>query len=154
MRCSASPINIAGKNSYAVQDIADTGNYSGLQTDDSDYVGRVALDWGPSTRIAARGRFDHNDFSVQRGEIGAQTVLGAVTASAAYLYIRKDPNIQINSPTATISGNASVNILDNWRLFGVARLRHHESDPGQGQRRRRLQQQLSDLLGRVQRGPR
>jgi LPS-assembly protein len=110
--------NIAGKNSYAVQDIADTGNYSGLQTDDSDYVGRVAVDWGPSTRLAARARFDHNDFSVQRGEIGAETVLGAVTASAAYLYIRKDPNIQINSPTATISGNASVNILDNWRLFG------------------------------------
>ena len=73
---------------------------------------------GSGTRIAARGRFDHNDFSVKRGEIGAETALGAITASAAYLYIRKDPNIQINSPTATVSGNASVNILDNWRLFG------------------------------------
>ena len=118
MPCSASPTTSPAKTRIAVQDIADTGNYSGLQTDDSDYVGRFAVDWGPSTRIAARGRFDHNDFTSSAARSARQTVIGAVTASAAYLYIRKDPNIQINSPTATISANASVNILDNWRLFG------------------------------------
>src|SRR6185295_14120446 len=36
--------HLAGENPFAQPDIADTGNFSGLETDISDYIGRLSLD--------------------------------------------------------------------------------------------------------------
>ena len=152
-RCSASPISSPARTRSPVQDIADAGNYSGLRD------GRFRLCRAPrgrygsrTTRIAARGRFDQNDFTVQRGEVDATDGdrrghrVGRPISTCARI---RTP--QIDSPTAAISGDASVNILENWRLFGSARLRHHERPAGSRQRRHRLRQQLPDLLARLQR---
>ena len=111
---------LAGQNSFAERDIADAGNFSGLETDISDYVGRISLDSGLGPRFAARGRFDQNDFTVQRWEVEATDVIGAVTASASYLYLRNDPNAGVLTPESVVTGAAAVNVLENWRLFGSA----------------------------------
>jgi LPS-assembly protein len=109
---------LAGQNSFDIVGTSDTGNYSGLQGDVSDYVAAASFDTGLGQRIIGRGLFDNDDFAVNRGEIGVANTAGAVTASASYVYIKKDPNAGINAPSSAISTTASVSALENWRLFG------------------------------------
>ena len=47
--------------------------------------------------------------------------MGDVTASASYLYLREQPAIastNSGTPTDTISGRASWQFTETWRLFG------------------------------------
>jgi len=111
---------VAGKNSFAVSDIADVGAYSGLETPISDYVGRVSLDTGDGTVVSLRGRFDDKNFSVNRGEIQARKSTGVLTASASYVYLREQPTAGITTPTSMITGSASLQLFDGWRAFASA----------------------------------
>jgi LPS-assembly protein len=111
---------LAGVNPYAKQDIAGVGGpVSGLDTAISDYVAGATIDTGLGPRIAASGRFDEKDFNINRGEIEATAALGAVTASAGYLYLRNNPNSGVTKPASVFRGAASVNLADNWRAFGT-----------------------------------
>ena len=109
---------LAGENPFAQRDIADTGNFSGLQTNVSDYVGRVSYDTGLGPILTVRGRFDHANFTPQRWEADATDVVGAVTATASYFYLRNDPNAGIVTPESVVAGAANLNVIENWRLFG------------------------------------
>lgn len=119
---------VAGENSFAADDIADVGAFSGLETDVSDYVGRVSYDNGRGTRLSMRGRFDDEDFTVNRGEVEATKSSGKFTASASYIYLREQPSIGIREPTSMVSGRASVRVFDRWRAFGSAVYDLSESD--------------------------
>jgi LPS-assembly protein len=109
---------LAGQNPFAATDIADAGNFSGLQTDVSDYVGRLSYDTGLGSTFTVRGRFDQADFTPQRIEALATDVVGPVTATASYLYLRNDPNADVLIPESVVTGAASINVIENWRLFG------------------------------------
>jgi len=109
---------LAGTNSFAVNDIADVGAFSGLETDVSDYVGRVTFG-SPSTKLSLRGRFDEENFGVQRAEIEASQSASWFTASAAYGYIRDVPTAGIVKQSF-VDVKASANIADRWRVFGSA----------------------------------
>ncbi|MBN9023887.1 MAG: LPS-assembly protein LptD, partial [Rhizobiales bacterium] len=109
---------LAGKNSFAVKDMADVGAYSGLESDVSDYVGRITLG-SPATKVSLRGRFDDEDFSVQRAEIEASQTFSWLSASASYGFIRDVPTAGIDQQQF-VNVNASARFADNWRLFGSA----------------------------------
>ncbi len=109
---------LAGKNSFAVKDIADVGAYSGLETDASDYVGRVSLG-SAGTKLTLRGRFDENDLSVQRAEIQASQTFSWLSASASYGFIRDVPTAGITEQQF-IDINASARFAERWRVFGSA----------------------------------
>jgi LPS-assembly protein len=113
---------IAGRNSYAQPDIADAGKFSGLETNVSDYVGSISLDTGVGPRLAANGRFDQKTFALQRGELSASGTRGGVTASANYLYLRQDPNAGVVTPQSVVGASASVDVIENLRLFGSVAL--------------------------------
>jgi LPS-assembly protein len=110
---------LAGANPFAADDLADTGRFSGLETDTSDYVGRIALDTGLGPRLAAHGRFDEKTFDLNRGQLEATNVMGPLTASASYIYLRSDPNAGIDTESSAASASASLNFVENWRLFGT-----------------------------------
>jgi len=112
--------HLAGDNPFAQQDVAHAGLASGLETDRSDYVGRVSFDSGVGPRLDFRGRFDEENFDIQRGEIEASNAVGPLTASASYLYLRdfpNDPDAQV--PISVVRGAASLNFHENWRLYGT-----------------------------------
>jgi LPS-assembly protein len=112
--------HLAGENPFAQQDVAHAGLASGLETDRSDYVGRVSLDSGVGPRLDFRGRFDEKDFEIQRGEIEATNAIGPLTASASYLFLRDYPNDpDAATPISVVRGGASLNFHRNWRLFGT-----------------------------------
>lgn len=112
---------IAGLNSFAVQNLTETGSVSGLETAASDYVGSMTLDAGAGYFLTARGRFDSQTFDVNQAQLTATSKMGNVTTSASYLYLREQPAIASSNsgtPTDTISGKASWQFTENWRLFG------------------------------------
>ncbi len=112
--------HLAGDNPFAQEDVAHAGLASGLETDRSDYVGRLSFDSGVGPRLDFRGRFDEENFQIQRGEIAASNAVGPLTASASYLYLRdypNDPDAQV--PISVVRGAASLNFHENWRLYGA-----------------------------------
>jgi LPS-assembly protein len=110
---------VAGANSFALPDIANTGALSGLESWRSDYVARLAVDTGIGPRVTARGRFDEDTFAVERAELEATNAIGPITASASYLFLRDFPNNEsVVSPTSVIRGAASMNVIENWRVYG------------------------------------
>ena len=118
---------LAGTNPYATTDISGVGGtvnglssgLSGLETNQSDYVARAAVDSGLGPRITANGRFDNADFAINRGEIEATAALGPVSASTAYLYLRNNPYSPTLASTSVVRGAGSINLTDNWRAFGT-----------------------------------
>lgn len=112
--------HLAGDNPFAMEDVAHAGLASGLETDRSDYVGRLSYDSGIGPRIDFRGRFDQDDFEIQRGEIEASNVIGPLTASASYLFLREFPNDpDAKLPISVVRAAASLNFHENWRLYGT-----------------------------------
>jgi len=112
-------IHLAGANSYATDPVSNVAAYSGLETAASDYVTSLTWDSGAGPRISARGRFDNANFNINRGELEATTTLGPLTASASYLYLRSNPNVDITSPASVVRTAASINFAENWRAFGT-----------------------------------
>ncbi len=112
--------HLAGDNPFAETDVANTGAASGLESDRSDYVGRVSFDSGVGPRLDFRGRFDEDSFEIQRGEIEATNAIGPLTASASYLFLREYPNDpDALTPISVLRGAASLSLHENWRLFGT-----------------------------------
>jgi LPS-assembly protein len=112
---------VAGLNSFAVEDLTQTGTVSGLEDDVSDYVGSMTVDSGAGYFLTARGRVDAETFDVNQAQLTATGKFGDVTASASYLYMRDVPAIgtsdQVDT-TNTVSGRASWQFTETWRVFG------------------------------------
>lgn len=76
----------------------------------SDYVGKVGLTYN-SLLIAYRFRTDSDGFAAKRQEVETLYSGSPVTLSLSYLSLRNDP---ILSTQKLISGNASVNLSEDW----------------------------------------
>jgi LPS-assembly protein len=111
--------HLAGANSFAMQDTALTGIGSGLETDESDYVGRVTLNTGTGIALTARGRFDDNDLSINRGELNAIGTYGDSVAALGYTFIRQSPSAGIFENRQEINGAAKLEFVDNWSVLGA-----------------------------------
>ncbi len=109
---------LAGENSFALQDHAQTGVGSGLENDESDFVGRVTVNTGLGVAATARARLDSSDFDVNSAEISATGAYGASTASIGYAYYRTSQSAGIFEERQQISSSASIEFVDNWSVLG------------------------------------
>lgn len=109
---------LAGANSFAADDLTNTGNTSGLESDASDYVARVSLDTPGGFRLTARGRFDDETLDLNRAEFSAAAQIGPANAAIGYLFVEDRPDIGIFSDTEEITASASVQLTNYWRAFG------------------------------------
>jgi len=110
---------LAGTNSFARTDLTLTGSDSGLEDDRSDYIGRVTVDNGHGLAVTARGRFDNDNFSLNRGEIGATAVYGRSNATVAYTYLRHRPDVGIIEDRREFTGAAKIGLNENWSVSGA-----------------------------------
>lgn len=111
---------LAGRNSFATPDVAMTGVGSGLDSDRSDYVGRLTLDSGRGISVTGRGRFDNDDFSLNRGEVGGTVARGRNSATLGFAYLRKRPEVGIVEDRRELTGAAVVAVTDTWSVTGSA----------------------------------
>lgn len=109
---------LAGENSFALQDHALTGLGSGLETDRSDVITRLTVNTGNGLAFTGRARFDDYDLSINRGEVSAVGAWGKSSGSVGYTYFRKSPSAGIFDAREELNAAASFGIVDNWSLVG------------------------------------
>jgi LPS-assembly protein len=112
---------IAGRNSFEVPDIMDSTANSGLNSDASDYVTRLAVDTQSGLRIGGRARFDNKTFDLRRAEVATTGVAGPVTAQVLYAFLGKQPGLGIRDDRQEVQTSAALRILPHWRTFGTIR---------------------------------
>jgi len=109
---------LAGENSFALQDHALTGVGSGLETDWSDYLARVTVNTGMGVAVTGRTRLDDNDLMVNRAELSAVGTYGGSTAYLDYAFIRESPASGVFRRREEVTAAAAVEITDNWSVLG------------------------------------
>jgi LPS-assembly protein len=110
--------HLTGINSFSQSDVSLSGVGSGLESDTSDFVGRIEFNNGHGFSVAARGRFDDSNLDLNRGEITANAVYGRSNASIGFVHVRKQPALGIVDDRQEMSGRATIALDDNWAISG------------------------------------
>lgn len=109
---------LAGRNSFDSPDLVNVGAYSGLETDESDFVGLVgfATPFGFSSSVSAR--LDDQTTEVRRAELKAGYNTRALSLTAQYAFIQAQPLYGFDTDRKEVTLGASVRFHENWRTFG------------------------------------
>ena len=111
---------LAGRNSYATSDISNVGQESGLETDRSDYVGRVQVVPSSNFSLTAKGRFDSQSFDPKAIElIGSAKFLGSTT-TAQYANFAAQPLIGYPDRREGVLLSERYDFLDHYYVSGTA----------------------------------
>lgn len=113
--------HLSGDNVYANPGLDTEGDpiynpASGLQTDRSDYVLGAYIAPTDSFRLIAQSRFDEDDLSLKREDLGAQVFYGPLLASASYAYTAGDPLVAGSTEQQDILASAMLRLTDNWSI--------------------------------------
>jgi LPS-assembly protein len=88
--------HLAGVNSFQPGDIANVGRDSGLESERSDYVGRLRVSPSSNLTVFTRGRFDEDDFSMKRLEAGVTVNFNPLLpVSGTFLYANYAPQREL-----------------------------------------------------------
>lgn len=109
--------HLAGKNSYAQQDLVNAGLSSGLETARSDYVLSASVDNGHGFGVGLGGRFDERNLSFRRGELGARYSWTRYSLTGSYIFVDPQSRSGFNERRHEVNAGASVKLNDNWRTF-------------------------------------
>jgi LPS-assembly protein len=110
-----------GLNSYAVQDVTNTGVDSGLATPKSDYVGSVNYSPNSTYTFSVRSRFDQSTWEVQRFEAEARANFNRWSVSLLYGDYAPQPELGYLTRREGILASGSVKIAANWVATGALR---------------------------------
>lgn len=109
---------LGGRNSFASHDLTGVTADSGLEHARSDYVGMLGVNDGGGLFVAARGRFDRDDFTIRRGEVEAQKQWQPLTLGVRYAYIQKQPDYGYAKDREETSVNGTYKLNANWSVNG------------------------------------
>ena len=142
---------VAGANSFAYPDYTTlmaqaalgrpvplTAYGSGLETNASDWVARVAVDSATGFRIGAQTRFDQADFTLDRADILATGTSGPLSAGIGWAYLRTPRELfdlltnygtpdaiavrnALKDARSELQTHANLRLATNWRLYGGLR---------------------------------
>ena len=90
------------------------GAFSGLETDNSDYVASASLGY-QGFSIGVGARFDENNFDVRRADLQVASVTDTLSLSARYSFIEAQPQYGFSENRQEIKGAASLKFAENWR---------------------------------------
>jgi LPS-assembly protein len=111
-------IQLAGTNSFALQDHALTGLGSGLESRYSDYLARITVNTGTGLAFTGRARLDDDTFAVNSGEVNAVATFGDSVASIGYVSLRESPSAGLFSRREEVNAAAAIEVVDNWSVLG------------------------------------
>jgi LPS-assembly protein len=110
-----------GLNSFAVQDVTNTGVDSGLQTPKSDYVASLSYSPNRTYTLALRARLDEATGNTQRLEAEARANFDRWSVSVLYGDYAPQPDIGFLTRREGILVSSSVKLATNWVATGAAR---------------------------------
>jgi LPS-assembly protein len=110
-----------GLNSFAVQDVTNTGLDSGLQRNASDYV--TSVDYSPNRTytFSVRSRFDEQTWNVQRFEAEARANFDRWSVGLLYGDYAAQPDLGYLTRREGILASGSVKLAANWVATGAVR---------------------------------
>jgi LPS-assembly protein len=109
---------IAGANSYASPDVANTGLGSGLDTKRSDYIARASFSPSSTYSFVAKARFDVDTFNMRRFDLAAHANWGKVEATLLYANYDKQPLIGYYKPREGFGASTKIKFTENWFVNG------------------------------------
>jgi len=110
-----------GLNSYAVQDVTNTGVDSGLQNTRSDYVARVNYSPNRTYTFSVRTRLDEATLNVNRFEAEGRAAFDRWSVSMMYGNYAPQPELGYLTRREGLLGSASLKLAANWVVTGSAR---------------------------------
>ncbi len=110
-----------GLNSFAVQDVTNTGVDSGLQNARSDYVSSIDYSPNRTYSFSVRSRFDEQTWNVQRFEAEAKANFDRWSVSMLYGDYAPQPDLGYLTRREGLLGSGSVKVAANWVVTGAAR---------------------------------
>ena len=131
-----------GLNSFAVQDMTNTGVDSGLATQKSDYVARVNYSPNRTYTFSVRSRFDEQTWNVQRFEAEARANFDRWSVGLTYGNYAAQPELGYLTRREGLLANGSIKIAANWVVTGAARWDLEANKLNQYVDRRRLCRRL------------
>ena len=112
---------IFGLNSYAVQDLTNTGVDTGLDKAKSDYVGRIAYQPNKTFSFTTRARIDEATGNFKRFETEGRANFDRWSVSMLYGDYAAQPELGFLTRRQGILSTASVKVANNWVLSGGLR---------------------------------
>jgi LPS-assembly protein len=109
---------LAGRNSYAILDDANTGSGSGLESKRSDYVTRLAFAPNSNFSFAARGRWDEATFASKAIDLTASANFGALSTSIIYARYAAQPLLGYDQRREGLSLNSKYRLTENFYVDG------------------------------------
>jgi LPS-assembly protein len=110
-----------GLNSYAVQDVTNTGLDSGLQNPKSDYVGSVSYSPNRTYTFSVRSRMDQATLNINRFEAEGRAAFDRWSVSMLYGNYAPQPELGYLTRREGLLGSASLKLAANWVVSGSAR---------------------------------
>jgi LPS-assembly protein len=110
-----------GLNSFAVQDVTNTGVDSGLQNTRSDYVARLNYSPNRTYTFSVRTRVDEATLNVNRFEAEGRAAFDRWSVSMLYGNYAAQPELGYLTRREGILGTASLKVAANWVVTGSAR---------------------------------
>ena len=110
-----------GLNSFAVQDMTNTGIDSGLAKPKSDYVASVNYSPNRTYTFSVRSRLDEETTNLQRFEAEAKANFDRWSVSLIYGNYAPQPDLGYLIRREGLLGSGSVKVAANWVVTGAAR---------------------------------
>ena len=113
-------IHLAGRNSYAQYDLANTGRDSGLESRQSDFVTAMTVQPNVTTSFTVRGRFDDANLRLKRLDAEASTTaFKNVTLSALYSRIEPQPDLGYTLRREGMHLKSRIDLPKNFYVTGA-----------------------------------
>ncbi|MGD0639296.1 MAG: LPS assembly protein LptD [Roseiarcus sp.] len=128
-------IQLAGQNSYAIADAANTGLQSGLDQKYSNFVaGETIAPFSSAFSISSKQQFDSTTFALARLDVIANADFGGFKTSVDYGRYAAQPMLGWLYNREGLLTNASYKLATNWTVDGSVLFdmsRHYYDLPGQ-----------------------
>lgn len=113
--------HLAGRNPYAREDdLTNTGEESGLETDESDFVAAMSASFPIGIGVNTQARFDESELDMRRGEAALSYRADFFYVAANYTFIDDQPDYGFPTERQQAGFTGTLNFAENWSAFGGA----------------------------------
>ena len=111
--------HLAGDNPYArLDDLTNTGENSGLESDQSDIVASLAITSPFGFILNTQARFDNEDYEIRRSDSTLSHRGDIFTVAANYTYIDSQPEYAFTERREQVGFTGKIKFHENWDLVG------------------------------------
>lgn len=111
---------LAGRNSFASDDLTGVGLYSGLESTRSDYVGSASVavpDWGLT--LTGGARFDEEDFALNRTDATIDFTSKYFDQALGFTRVGAQPGYAYDETNKELQSISKLKVFENWSVSGA-----------------------------------